>query len=114
MTSPDEARCGCKTAEQTGTVNGFMCAWHRDRFVAALAGARTDPWRHQTARDRAGGTSPAYLGDGVYVVLDQDGDGFWLTAEDGIRATDAVFFERGVCQQLVEYLRRHGFVREVE
>ena len=70
----------------------------------------SEPWRHQMAKDRAGGSAADYLGDGVYIVVDQDGDGVWLTAEDGTRATDAVFLERAVCVHLLEYLGRHRFV----
>jgi hypothetical protein len=32
--------CGCKTSEQTGTLNGYMCEWHREKYLAALASER--------------------------------------------------------------------------
>ncbi len=31
--------CGCKTSVQTGTENGYMCPWHRDRYLAACTAA---------------------------------------------------------------------------
>lgn len=32
--------CGCKTSEQTGTINGFSCVWHRDKWHVALDAVR--------------------------------------------------------------------------
>ena len=41
MTRPSaqERACGCKTADQTGTLNGYMCPWHREKYATALAQA---------------------------------------------------------------------------
>lgn len=35
-----EKRCDCMTSEQTGTANGYMCNWHRERYIADLAAMR--------------------------------------------------------------------------
>jgi hypothetical protein len=43
-----------------------------------------------------------YLGDGAYV--DFDGYGLWLTAENGITATDRVYLEPEVWGRLVAYV----------
>lgn len=59
--------------------------------------------RHIQAKDREG--KKQYLGDGVYAV--HDGYGIWLTAEDGERATDAIYIEPSVLECLhtwVEHL----------
>jgi hypothetical protein len=42
-----------------------------------------------------------YLGDGAYAAF--DGYGVWLTAENGIEATDRVYLEPGVYAALVRY-----------
>jgi hypothetical protein len=42
-----------------------------------------------------------YLGDGVYI--DSDGNGFLLTTEDGIRATNTIYLELEVMMALREY-----------
>lgn len=55
--------------------------------------------------DRAGEEremSKRYLGDGVYV--DFDGFQIWLTAENGITATDRIALEPNVYRALVEYV----------
>ncbi len=44
MSQPTKRFCGCQTAEQTGTINGYMCAWHRDRYFAALDDATRQTW----------------------------------------------------------------------
>lgn len=46
----------------------------------------------------------AYLGDGVYVAY--DGFSLWLTAEDGIRATDTICLEPEVYHALVRYVAK--------
>ena len=43
-----------------------------------------------------------YLGDGVYVNC--DGRGIWLTAENGIEATDRIFLEPEVLAAFMAYL----------
>ena len=58
-------------------------------------------WRHIRAVDRADARCKDYIGDGVYVVF--DGYGIWLTAEDGIRATDAVYLEPSILRRLVQF-----------
>jgi len=58
--------------------------------------------RHTMAKDRKGHSE--YLGDGVYVSY--DGYGMWLTAEDGIRATDGIYIEPKVFQNLWEFIER--------
>ncbi len=55
--------------------------------------------RHIMAKDREG--KSIYLGDGVYAVF--DGYGIWLTAEDGVQATDAIYFEPSVLDALVGF-----------
>ena len=42
-----------------------------------------------------------YLGDGVYAA--PDGYGIWLTAENGIEATDAIYLEPDVLSALVKF-----------
>lgn len=65
--------------------------------------------RHKTAVERkALGAEVEYLGDGVYVA--HDGSGMWLTAEDGIQATDAIYIEPSVLEALRRFVERmdHG------
>lgn len=60
--------------------------------------------RHIRAVDRPDATARDYLGDGVYVAF--DGYGIWLTAEDGISATDAIYFEPVVYKALQRFMER--------
>ncbi len=61
--------------------------------------------RRTTAADRkALGAEVDYLGDGVYVA--HDGYGMWLTAEDGIQATDGIYIEPLVFESLVRFVAR--------
>lgn len=55
-------------------------------------------YRHTRAVDRPREWPKEYLGDGVYAAF--DGFGVWLTAEDGIQATDAIYLEPSVFRQL--------------
>lgn len=59
--------------------------------------------RHTMAKDREG-CKTEYLGDGAYVA--HDGYGFWLTAEDGIQATDAIYLEPNVWGVLKQFIER--------
>lgn len=34
------ATCACATSEQTGTRNGYMCEWRREKYVAAVGEQR--------------------------------------------------------------------------
>ena len=52
------------------------------------------------SRNQARGKT--YLGDGAYVSF--DGFALWLTAEDGIRATDTICLEPAVYRALVRYV----------
>ena len=45
-----------------------------------------------------------YLGDGCYVAF--DGFALWLTAEDGIRATDTICLEPQVYKHLTAFVKR--------
>lgn len=74
-----------------------------DFFRKGGAAVNTD--RHVRAVDRPDVLQRAYLGDGVYAAF--DGTGVWLTAEDGTRATDAIYLE----PEVYDALRR--FVNEV-
>ena len=56
------------------------------------------------AVDRVDCTEKDYIGDGVYVAF--DGYGYWLTAEDGSRATDAIYLEPTVLRALVRFVER--------
>jgi len=61
--------------------------------------------RHTTAKDRRNlGCEVEYLGDGVYVA--HDGFGMWLTAEDGVVATDAIYLEPNVWGMLKQFEKR--------
>lgn len=57
--------------------------------------------RHTMAKDREG--TKCYLGDGAYAVY--DGFGIWLTAEDGMTATDAVYLEPPVLDALLKFVK---------
>lgn len=48
----------------------------------------------------------AYLGDGVYAAFDQVRGCLVLTTEDGIRATNTIYFEPDVLEALALYARR--------
>lgn len=52
----------------------------------------------------------AYLGDGVYVELENGM--IKLTAEDGIRATDTIYLEPEVYRALVNWVDRTNLRRE--
>lgn len=56
------------------------------------------------AVDRQDVSDRTYLGDGLYAAF--DGYGIWVTAEDGIQATDAVYFEPDVLDKLVSFYGR--------
>ncbi len=61
--------------------------------------------RHTMAKDRKPlGAQVEYLGDGVYAA--HVGDGIWLTAEDGIQATDAIYIEPNVFEALQGFVTR--------
>lgn len=47
-----------------------------------------------------------YIGDGVYVEIDDQTDDLVLTTEDGIRVTDRIVLDAGVWQALREYEAR--------
>ena len=51
------------------------------------------------AKDREGRSE--YLGDGVYVSY--DGFGIWMTAENGMEATDSIYLEPSVLRHLNEF-----------
>ena len=55
-------------------------------------------------RARRHAMSKVYLGDGVYVA--HDGYILWLTAENGIRATDTIALEPEVYNALLAYVAR--------
>jgi hypothetical protein len=58
-------------------------------------------WRRTRAVDRPDALATRYLGDGVYAAF--DGRGAWLTAEDGVRATDGIYIEPEVMKALVVF-----------
>jgi len=58
--------------------------------------------RRIPAKDRPG-VKKQYIGDGVYAVF--DGRGIWLTTEDGIVATDAIYVEPEVLVSLLAFYR---------
>ena len=59
--------------------------------------------RHVRAVDRVDARARVYLGDGVYAA--HDGFGIWLTAENGIEATDAIYLEPEVLSALIRWGR---------
>lgn len=44
-----------------------------------------------------------YLGDGVYVLIDEDGR-IVLTTENGLETTNTIYLEPEVVKNLIEYL----------
>ena len=58
--------------------------------------------RHVRAGDRQDARARRYLGDGVYVVF--DGFGLWLTAENGLAATDAIYLDPEVLGALNRFV----------
>jgi hypothetical protein len=62
--------------------------------------------RHTKASDRPKAWPKGYLGDGVYAAF--DGFGVWITAEDGIVATDAIYVEPAVLNSLIEFYKANG------
>jgi len=63
--------------------------------------------RHIMAKDRQG--KAEYIGDGVYASF--DGFGIWLTAENGMEATDAIYLEPAVLGHLNAF---YQLIREPE
>ena len=59
--------------------------------------------RHIRAVDRDDCLLRRYLGDGVYAAF--DGDGIWLTAENGLAATDAIYLEPEVLGKLERFAK---------
>ena len=68
--------------------------------------------RHIMAKDRPEEWSKQYLGDGVYAAF--DGFGVWLTAEDGIIATDAIYVEPNVLDTLVMWIAQMALENKEE
>ena len=63
--------------------------------------------RHIRAVDRRPAAWPrTYLGEGISAVF--DGVGIWLTAEDVVRATDAIYLEPEVLRALHRFVRAVG------
>ncbi len=60
--------------------------------------------RHTMAKDRPAEWPKLYLGDGVYGAY--DGFGIWLTAEDGLQATDAIYLEPAVLNAVVGFFKQ--------
>lgn len=58
--------------------------------------------RHIRAIDRQGVTLRRYLGDGVYAAF--DGCGVWLTAQNGLAVTNAVYLEPEVFRALERFM----------
>lgn len=46
----------------------------------------------------------AYLGDSVYIEF--DGVQIILTTENGERASNTIYLERGMCEGLIEFFRK--------
>jgi hypothetical protein len=46
-----------------------------------------------------------YLGDGVYVAMDESRDMLVLTTENGIEATNVIYLEEQVRDALVRYIK---------
>jgi uncharacterized protein YbcI len=46
-----------------------------------------------------------YLGDGVYIAMDESRDMLVLTTENGIEATNVIYLEESVADNLVKYIR---------
>lgn len=59
--------------------------------------------RHTMAKDRPAEWPKEYLGDGMYAAY--DGFGIWLTAEDGVVATDSIYIEPAGLNSLVEFYK---------
>jgi hypothetical protein len=51
-------------------------------------------------------SNKTYIGDGVYVELDDNTGGIVLTVEDGIEATNTIYLEPSVLAQLNTFVRR--------
>lgn len=66
--------------------------------------------RHIMAKDRPAAWPKLYIGDGVYAAF--DGYGIWLTAEDGIVATDAIYVEPSVLNSLVGFYKAQAGGKE--
>jgi hypothetical protein len=52
----------------------------------------------------------SYLGDGVYIAL-RECDAV-LTTEDGFDANNTIYLESAVIGNMMEWLRRAGFIKE--
>ena len=52
----------------------------------------------------------SYLGDGVYVDIDEFVKSIILTTENGISTTNTIYLEDQVVEALVRYLKNKGFV----
>ena len=52
----------------------------------------------------------SYLGDGVYVDIDEFVKSIILTTENGISTTNTIYLEDQVVEALIRYLKNKGFV----
>lgn len=55
----------------------------------------------ERAVDRPAAWPKRYLGDGVYAAF--DGFGVWLTAENGVAATDLIYLEPVILSELARF-----------
>ena len=55
-------------------------------------------------------THKAYLGDGVYIAL-RESDAV-LTTEDGYNATNTIYLESAVIQNMLNWMQKAGFIKE--
>jgi hypothetical protein len=53
-----------------------------------------------------------YLGDGVYVAMDESRDMLVLTTENGIEATNVIYLEEEVVAALLQYIRSKPWKEE--
>ena len=59
--------------------------------------------RHVRAVDQSAEWPKRYIGDGVYAAF--DGFGVWLTAENGLAATDTIYLEPEVFEALQRFVK---------
>ena len=93
--------CGALGVGRDDKCPDLLCAICTRKYVGVLEIIRMSDDRHVRAADRPAEWPKRCLGDGAYAAF--DGFGVWLTAENGLRATDAVYLEPDVYAELVRF-----------
>jgi len=114
-------RCGCKTSDETGTINGYTCPWHRARLLAALKLKERRVWAAAMKRVAEEPELPGEMPDEIWtpLVLNMNRESVTVIMRQVVVATklsivfdfqrrvDALDAEKGVEEVTAETSDRH-------